>query len=392
MEMPIDRWRRQFRDPDPLFCLRCNESLHAYEAGESTCPKCGLQYDSEDARTFRTRPMFLRWRFWFPGLCLSIISGVLSYSICLLTGELGLALFIAVPISFGAILGYATRVQYSLTIVAGIIAIGSVVTALFYMHIAGLFCGVVLGVYFMIPTLFGMTLGFLLRSRLRTSNWNQRWFLPLVGFMLLPYAVQLVELNLPRRREVAVVQTALTVDATPEEAWNALMFYEQVEHQPPWLLRWSLPQPQRTEGNKTRAGEVVRCFYDRGHLAKRISRVEPGRLLAFEVVEQQLHFERDIKLRDGSFRLNRLGPARTQIMLTTRYERLLAPRFIWAPIERHVVHTLHGHVLEGMRRKAESESPKVDPPPYRPVPAKPYAPPANDLLVGRKPMNPVAGD
>src|SRR5262249_54517293 len=98
-------------------------------------------------------------------------------------------------------------------------------------------------------------------------------------------------------------------------------------------------------------GDVQRCVYERGHLVKIITRCEPGRELAFDVLEQHLHFEHDVRLRDGSFRLEPLANGGTRVVLTTRYVRLLSPAWLWEPAERKIVHTLHGHVLEGMRRR-----------------------------------------
>lgn len=354
------------RYPDPVYCLRCNEQLEV--AGQSRCPTCGLQYDTNRCETFRRHPHFLRWKFWFPGLCLSIVSGVLSYAVCLQNGDLGWALFVAVPVSFGAILGYATRVRAWLLAMLMVTVVTSVVMVLMSMHLAGVFCGMTLGIMFMGPASFGIVLGLLLRISLERSKWDQRWFLPLVGFFLLPYVVQGVESALPRRHVIAEVRTALTVDASPQEAWDAVMFYEQVEHKPPWLLRLALPKPLRSVGDKTQEGEVVRCFYDRGYLSKRISRVEPNRRLTFEVVEQKLHFERDIKLLGGSFELTPSPDGRgTEIVLLTRYERRLSPRWMWESMERKIVHTLHEHVLEGMRRKIDADAQKWRQKPYVPV-------------------------
>jgi hypothetical protein len=87
-------------------------------------------------------------------------------------------------------------------------------------------------------------------------------------------------------------------------------------------------------------------------------------LLAFEVIEQELHFERDISLRDGVFEILPAPDDRATIVVTTRYQRHLSPRWLWRPVERKVVHTLHGHVLEGMRRHAEHHR-LTDPPPER---------------------------
>ncbi len=57
-------------------------------------------------------------------------------------------------------------------------------------------------------------------------------------------------------------------------------------------------------------------------------------------------------LLDGSFRLQPLDPVKTRMTLTTRYIRHLRPAWLWKPIESKVVHMLHLHVLEGVRRKA----------------------------------------
>jgi hypothetical protein len=349
------------------YCLKCQAPLPA--AGDNPkCTECGWQFNPDDPATYRTHQSLSRWTYWFPGFCLAVASGVISYAICLQSGEMGLALFIAVPISIGAILGYGTRPTWAILILLGIAAVGSVVLALVSMNFAGFFCGLTLSLIFVVPVMGGIVLGLLLRAWLMHRKWDHRWYFPLIFFIALPYAVQGIENVLPRRVELAIVRTGLTVHATPQEAWNAIMFYEEVEHAPPWLLRLALPKPIKSVGDKRKEGETIRCFYDRGHLCKRISQCEPGRLLAFEVTEQELHFERDVLLRDGSFEISPSGPETTRITLTTRYQRRLSPRWLWEPIERRVVHNLHGHVLKGMKEHAEKSqnpTPADDNPRYR---------------------------
>lgn len=378
------------RFPEPFYCLRCNQDL--YPKGKASCPSCNHEYDSNDEATFRRQPLFLRWKYWFPGLCLSIASGAISYAVCLQNGELGFALFVAVPVSFGAILGYGTRVGTFLKILLITTAILSVMGILLTVNLAGAFCGITLVIVFLGPAAFGMILGVILRLLLEGSRWDQRWFLPLIAFIVLPYVAQGIESSLPHRQVISEVRTRLTVDSSAEEAWNAVMFYEQVEHEPPWLLRLALPKPVRSVGDKTTEGEIVRCFYDRGYLSKRISRVEPRRRLRFEVVEQELHFERDIKLLGGSFELLSAGDKQTEIVLTTRYERLLSPQWLWKPIEHKVVHSLHEHVLDGMRRKIEADSKKLrKEPPYRPTPSPSPQRLVPELLAESLGTSPVAG-
>jgi hypothetical protein len=355
------------------YCLRCSDLLPAgIQPGQ--CLTCGLQYDPGQPETFGTHRSSSRWKFWLPGFLMSVTVGTLAYAACLQTGDMGYALFFAVPVSFGAILGYACRVQTWAFVALAILAIASVVFALVAMNLAGIFCGFTLGLIFLVPVVVGLVCGILLRCFLIIGRWDHawyfRWYVWLIAAM--PVGLQQIESAIPRRQEIAVVQTSLTVDATPEEAWNAIMFYEDVEHPPPWLLHLALPQPINSVGNKQKEGEIVRCFYNCGTISKRISRVEPGRRLSFEVVEAVMRSENYAELRDGHFEIEPAGPSQSRITLTTRYERKLRPARIWEPIERQVIHTLHGHVLEGMRRKAETPPP--EPEPYRPPDNKPPQP------------------
>jgi hypothetical protein len=252
---------------------------------------------------------------------MSVTVGTLAYAACLQTGEMGYALFFAVPVSFGAILGYACRLQTWAFVSLGLVTICAVVLALVSLNLAGIFCGFTLGVIFLIPMFFGLLFGVLLRSILIACRWDHAWYFRWYVWLIaaLPLVGQQIESALPRRQEIAVVKTSLTVDATPLEAWNAIMFYEDVEHPPPWLLHLALPQPIRSEGNKQKEGEVVRCFYNCGTISKRISRVEPERRLSFEVVEAVMRSENYANLRDGSFEIEPVEPSQSRITLTTRY-------------------------------------------------------------------------
>ncbi|MCA9267962.1 MAG: SRPBCC family protein, partial [Planctomycetales bacterium] len=324
-------------------CLTCRERLLA--EGAAHCPKCGRMYDSAQPESFGQAPPFSLLQYWLPGFLTALFSGVLAYGVCLTGGDMGVALFCAVPISAGAVLGYATKVRYWLLVLLALALTGSMALMIVAMNFAGFFCGMTLSLIFAAPIVLGMCIGLAVRYWLIGSQWRYRWYLPLVLFVALPYVAQWVESSLPRRREIATVRTTLHVHATPQEAWDAIQFYEQVSHSPPLLLHLALPRPIDSVGRKDRVGEIVRCRYDRGWLTKRISRVEPGRLLEFEVIEQHLHFERDVTLTGGSFQILPQADGTSRIELTTRYQRHLRPAIVWRPMEETIIHTLHGHVL-----------------------------------------------
>jgi hypothetical protein len=125
------------------------------------------------------------------------------------------------------------------------------------------------------------------------------------------------------------------------------MLYEEVPGRQPLLLRAFLPQPVRTEGDKTLVGAKVRCAYRRGELIKRITTVKPPYLLRFEVIEQHLGIEGCSLTLEGSYQIFTCGEA-TDVVLTTKYCAYLHPRYLWHPLEALLVHQLHNHILRGV--------------------------------------------
>jgi hypothetical protein len=144
------------------------------------------------------------------------------------------------------------------------------------------------------------------------------------------------------------VATRVHLDAGPETVWNRILLYEEVPARPPLLLRKLLPQPVRTQGAKTTVGALVRCTYSAGEIVKRITAVEPPRLIEFEVMDQRLGIERCARTLGGSYHLS---PCRdgTEVELVTNYRAYLLPRSLWRPIETLLVRQLHHHILCGIR-------------------------------------------
>ncbi|MGA8223354.1 MAG: SRPBCC family protein [Candidatus Acidiferrales bacterium] len=152
----------------------------------------------------------------------------------------------------------------------------------------------------------------------------------------------------PRNEAVEKVETSVRIPANPETVWRQMLMYEDVPARPPLLLRLLLPNPVRTQGGKTRVGSSVQCTYDSGHLAKRITAVEPPHRLEFDVIEQRIGIEGCITTLGGSYRIQARG-ADSEIILTTNYLGHLRPRRLWRPFERFLAHQLHTHILDGMR-------------------------------------------
>jgi hypothetical protein len=152
------------------------------------------------------------------------------------------------------------------------------------------------------------------------------------------------------------IATRVCFEASAEAVWDELMFYEEVPGRAPLLLRMFLTAPVRTEGDKRRAGAMVRCVYSGGaELMKCITRVEAPRSLYFEVIDQRLGIEDCIRTLKGSYEIRNCGEA-SEVVLTTNYEAYLRPRALWRRVEAALVSRLHQHILRGVSAAIQQTS------------------------------------
>ncbi len=158
-------------------------------------------------------------------------------------------------------------------------------------------------------------------------------------------------------RHPTSIHTGMRFSASPGQVWDGLMFYEQIPRRPPFHLRLLLPGPMRAEGRRSVVGDETRCVYDRGHLLKRVTRIDPRLHYGFDVVEQELAIGRGIRLTGGSYTLLELEDGTTRIGLETRYVSPVRPRWLWKRIEAAVCHAFHRHILGAMRREVEAQAP-----------------------------------
>lgn len=150
------------------------------------------------------------------------------------------------------------------------------------------------------------------------------------------------------------VVTRANFPAPPAQVWKGLLFYEAIGQPPPFYLRLLLPVPLRTEGKPLGVGDEVMCWYQRGHLLKRITGIEPGDFYEFEVAEQALAFGGGLRLTAGRFALRELSHGRTEVAVETRYRSSRAPRWFWTRVERVVCQSFHRYLLGSMRRRMAS--------------------------------------
>lgn len=337
-------------------CLGCGYRLVGLTA--PVCPECGRVFSPNDPSTFSRRPPFVWYLYWWPGALLAVSAGLVWSVVFYVNQSLGWGLFIAVPFMIGALVGYRPspkrRVAWVLARVVAVVSGLFLVALLMMGEFAGVFCGIMLILIFFMPILSGFYFGMLssraLAHLLKHTRFSQREHLPLIfGLLVLPGLAHLAERAFAPPIKIQTIRTARVIDLDQDDAWDAWVFYEQVKHPRPVLLRLGLPTPSHVEGRIQHAGDVQVCVYTgSARLVKMATQVIPGRRLAFDVIGQQDFENNSIRLIDGSFDFKKVTDDTTEVTLTTRYEPLLRPRVVWDPIERIISHELHGHVLKGM--------------------------------------------
>ena len=162
------------------------------------------------------------------------------------------------------------------------------------------------------------------------------------------------QIDSSRSREYsASVTTFHDFFAAVDAVWDALMFYEEIAEERPFLLRRFLPTPIGTQGCKSEVGSDVKCRYEGGHLLKRVTRIVRRQNYAFEVVEQNLALG-GIRLLGGDYTLRMMAKDRTRVALATHYASPNCPRWLFGRVEAAVCHSFHGYILSAMRSNLRS--------------------------------------
>jgi hypothetical protein len=336
---------------------RCRNCYYVLEnLPEQRCPECGTPFDFNDAATYTLKPPAVRWKLWLPGLLLAVGGGLALYLCIVPFMGFGWSATLVVPASAGAVIGYWCRVRFFLLIILAVVAGLALFVGVITLKFTGLLCGLMLAGIAVGPLVIGTLAGAGLRLALKRSRFDQRWHLPLIAFLLLPLGAALVERGTYRRPALETVTTSVVIEVPSGRAWDAIRFYEDValgsSRPPPPLFRLGMPRPLYTSGRAAEVEDRRTCVYDKGRITKQVTEVEPGRRLAFRVVEQG--FERHaMTLYGGSFEFETIAPDRTGVSLQTTYRPHLAPRWCWRPFEQYTVHTLHRHVLDAMAEEAE---------------------------------------
>jgi hypothetical protein len=166
------------------------------------------------------------------------------------------------------------------------------------------------------------------------------------------------------------VSDAVTIDASAEVVWRALITMGSLGQPPDLLFRLGVACPQRVDIYGTGQGALRVCTLTTGQLQERITSWQPGRELRWVSIStppplEELNPFRDIdpphlhgfyRSVSGQFEFQPVGRDKTLVIRSSSYQHNLFPALYWKLWCDYVARRGHVHVLGVLKQSAEHEA------------------------------------
>ncbi len=176
-----------------------------------------------------------------------------------------------------------------------------------------------------------------------------------------------VEAASPPAAPLTPVTTAVEIAAPADVVWRHVVEFSELPAPDDWVFATGIAYPVRATIDGAGVGAVRRCEFTTGAFVEPVTVWEPGRLLAFDVLEQPSpmrerglfgdvhanHLNGYFVSERGQFRLTALPDGGTRLEGTTWYRHRIWPSAYWRLWSDAVLHRIHGRVLDHVRTLAE---------------------------------------
>jgi uncharacterized membrane protein YhaH (DUF805 family) len=211
-------------------------------------------------------------------------------------------------------------------------------------------------------------LGGVLGYRIQANHWRPPEAPVMLSVVLLVVPVFFgVERAAGLEPETFRVQTAIEVNAPPEQVWQKVVAFAEIPPPKEMLFRAGIAYPIRAEISGHGPGAVRRCIFSTGPFVEPIEIWDEPRLLKFGVTANPAplqewtpyahidppHLHGYFVSKQGQFSLTELPGGRTRLEGTTWYHHTMWPAAYWHLWSDYIIHRIHLRVLEHMRAAAE---------------------------------------
>jgi hypothetical protein len=293
----------------------------------------------------------------------SVIRGTVAALVCAIVGGvliamgngasgLGVTMFLFLPAATGFVtvltVHYWRAVVISLSIAMVLCLAGLVFTGL-----EGIVCVVMASPILIIGAMLGAAAGILVKRRFPTDGNLSMAIIPVLAGVSV-FGAGKIEDRLETGWRTEVIESTIIIEAGPEEVWDAIIEFDDVDGPKPLLMRMGLPIPQSCSISGFGVGSERTCRFSSGFIRERVTLWDPPHRLELDVDEVQLPGRHWLGFQRATYTLERRGAGDTKITRTTTVTSTLRPAFYWRFFERLGTETEHDFILNSLKAKVSS--------------------------------------
>lgn len=291
----------------------------------------------------------------------SVLRGTVAAFVCAIGGgalvamgeessSLGLTMFLFLPAATGFVTAltadYWKSVLISLGITMVVCLAGLVVTGL-----EGTLCVVMASPILLVSAMLGAAFGNLVRNRFSSDHNHSLVILPAVACVSV-FGIGKIEDRFDTGKRIETFESTILIDATPEDVWDAMIEFDQVEGPQPWLMQIGLPIPQSCSTSGHGVGAERTCRFNSGSIRERVTVWDRPHRLELDIEDVQLPGRHWLGFLQATYTLEEISVRQTRVTRTTTVTSTLSPAFYWRYFEGVGTTTEHDYILHSLKMKA----------------------------------------
>jgi hypothetical protein len=282
-------------------------------------------------------------------------------------GAYGWSLFVALPFCLGlfSVLSYSYHAPrgFGECMTVSLVPIGILGVTLMAIAVEGVICLMMAAPLALALSAFGGAIGYYLQAR----HWRSASPAMMCIALLAMPAIFGAERAVGLRPPTYAVQSAIEVEAAPEQVWKHVVAFAEIPPPREMLFRSGIAYPIRAEISGRGPGAIRRCVFSTGPFLEPIEVWDEPKLLRFGVMQnpaplneltpyghlEPRHLHGYFVSERGQFQLTDLPAGRTRLEGTTWYRDAIWPSTYWRVWSDYVIHRIHMRVLEHIKKETE---------------------------------------
>jgi hypothetical protein len=267
------------------------------------------------------------------------------------TAAMGWVLFLLLPFATGlatALITRGSRIVVASLIIGALICTGILLLTKMEGWVCVLMSTPLLAIGMTIGALIGVLVRRKLIDPLRTGNVIRLMILMVIPFFLM--GADYSEQTARRTLRFETITNAITLEASPEAAWNQLKGFDKITGSKGLLMTIGLPVPVSCVMEGEGVGAKRTCYFESGSIEERVTEWRPPTSMKFEITASDVPGRPWLSFKDAAYEI-RSENGKTVVTRSTTIVSRLSPAWYWRSMETIGVETEHEYLFDELKRR-----------------------------------------